>query len=147
MFQDYQQRLQAAIENLLGNASLTGQLDDDAAQVLIDWGIAWTRQVFIDTTNDDLVPQDQALEVRLRTLRRFMRQVNRWAPAFQDASREDNAFALQRLVTLVQEIFGPETPVPSPQEQAEFLEAQSAKNALELIQALKNFVHTNLLLP
>lgn len=32
--------LQTAIEGLLENASLTDALDDDAANLLIDWGIA-----------------------------------------------------------------------------------------------------------
>lgn len=71
-------RVKRVVGSILENESLTAGLDDPAAEVLLDWGIACAERIAVSTAGLD---EDQAEEVmapRLYATRRLMRQAARW---------------------------------------------------------------------
>ena len=64
-----------AVEQILEDASLTADLVDDAAQSLLDWGVA---QVNAITERAEELSQDE-LDVHISNLRRTMKRINRRA--------------------------------------------------------------------
>lgn len=64
-----------AVEQILEDASLTADLVDDAAQSLLDWGVAQANAI---TERAEELTQDE-LDVHLANLRRTMKRINRQA--------------------------------------------------------------------
>ncbi|MCX7683259.1 MAG: hypothetical protein N2508_15050 [Anaerolineae bacterium] len=73
-----EERIKLAVQSLLENESLTGDLDDEAAQTLLDWGIACVRRIVLDTGGLDDEEAAAVMSPRLRATRRLMRRVNAW---------------------------------------------------------------------
>jgi hypothetical protein len=86
--EDLGRRMQRAAERILGNESLTADLDDEAAQVLLDWGVRCAEQIARDTVGLSGDSVEEAMYPRLRALRRLMRAVNRWAVERQPMDEE-----------------------------------------------------------
>lgn len=76
---DIARRMQRAVERLLENESLTADLDDAAARLLLAWGVAWTHMIVESTAGLDDAEAWVLNRPRLRAVRRMMRTVNRWA--------------------------------------------------------------------
>jgi len=72
-------RVQLAVESLLDNEALGDELDDDAAGSLLQWGTAWAQDLAQATRDLDEESAREALEVKLREVRRMMRSVSRFA--------------------------------------------------------------------
>jgi hypothetical protein len=72
-------RMQRAAERLLENESLTADLDDEAARLLLAWGVAWTQMIVEATAGVDEAAAQALNRSRLKATRRMMRTVNRWA--------------------------------------------------------------------
>ncbi|RIK39039.1 MAG: hypothetical protein DCC55_19305 [Chloroflexi bacterium] len=69
-----------AMESILDNEALTSNLDDAAAQVLLDWGTAYAREIAQRTAGLD--DAEALLEEKLQATHRLMRAVNqRFDPA------------------------------------------------------------------
>ena len=128
-------RTQRAVERILGNESLTADLDDDAAQVLLDWGMACAEQIARSTAGlfDD--QGDETMDLRLRDLRRLMRAVNRWAPRQQPM----DAAQLSKLLGYAETIYAGLEPPDSARQQA-FLGQSLAASTPETIARLRAFV-------
>jgi len=63
------------VERILGDESLTADLTDDAARLLLDWGLA--RAVAVVQQAEGLSQEE--LDAHITALRRAMRQVNKQA--------------------------------------------------------------------
>ena len=72
-------RVQLAVESILDNEALGDELDDEAAGSLLQWGTDWARDLAQATLDLDEESAREALEVRLREVRRMMRSVSRFA--------------------------------------------------------------------
>jgi hypothetical protein len=72
-------RMQRGVERLLENESLTADLDDRAARLLLAWGVAWTQMIVEQTIGLDDAEARALNRPRLKATRRMMRTVNRWA--------------------------------------------------------------------
>jgi len=71
-------RVQQAAENILENERLTAGLDDDSAQVLNDWGLAWAVSIAASSDGLDDAAAYETMAPRLKATRRLMRYVNKW---------------------------------------------------------------------
>ena len=91
------QRIERAAESILENESLTANLDDAAAQVLFDWGIACARMVAQSTAGLDDGEAESVMSGRLRATRRLMRLVNQWMPRRSEMDAQGNAALLIRI--------------------------------------------------
>ncbi len=90
-------RQQRAAENILGNERLTADLDDAAAEALLDWGLNWAKATVLETA---ALEEEQALMVlspRLKALRRMLRQVNIWIRDQDTSSPQEQAERLAKI--------------------------------------------------
>lgn len=140
------QRLQQVVESLTENEALTDQLDDAAAQALLDWGIAYGKAVVENTAN--LPDADDAAQPRLQAIRRLLRAVNSYfTPAAEAVESEPQAQStvtsalLQRVVEQVAIIEGDRFAKPDEAQVATFAAqlAQQAATPQAFITALRHF--------
>ena len=73
---DYTQR---AVESILENEALTADLDDQAASLLLDWAMSLAKQAAQGVAGMDEASAEEQFNERMRNVRQFIRQVNRWA--------------------------------------------------------------------
>ena len=128
---DLGRRMQRAAERILENESLTADLDDDAAQVLLDWGVRCAEQIARDTVGLSANQVEEAMYPRLRALRRLMRAVNRWAIKCQPMDAETLAEMLEQ-AAIVYHSYVPPGTVPQ--------EAFLASSTPEAIARLRAFI-------
>ena len=70
-------RTQRVLDGLMGDESLMADLQTEAAQALLDWGMACARAIVRDTAEiDGEEAAEEAMYPRLRALRKMMRQIN-----------------------------------------------------------------------
>lgn len=142
------QRERQAIESILDNEALTANLDDAAAQVLLDWGTAYARQAAQHTTGLD--DADAVLEEKLQATQRLMRAVNhRFDPATLAQFETDpqaQAQADHRLLRQVFEqtsiILGDQLVAPTDEQLLEFEQGELAQASTPptMIATLRRFV-------
>lgn len=70
-------RERSIVEGILANESLTSDLDDEAAQELIDWSIAMAHEAVQQTAGMDESQAEKAISERMYTQRKLMRSVKR----------------------------------------------------------------------
>lgn len=90
--------LQADLESILGNEALTADLKDDAANVLLEWGMSHARLVHRLAT--DQPDPEEYVAAQMKATRKWMRAVNRWVPARSEKSAPENAAALGEILAL-----------------------------------------------
>jgi hypothetical protein len=81
MQDELEERVKLAVQSILENESLTGDLDDEAAQALLDWGVACVRRIALETAGLDDGAAEASMASRLRATRRLMRRVSAWVSA------------------------------------------------------------------
>ena len=94
-------RLQKKMSGLYENEALTGELDDESADELLNWAADRVKSIVRSTADLD---DDQAEEVmypRMRALRKMSRYVNRLA-----SGTEDEIGTLLKIVRQAREIYG-----------------------------------------
>lgn len=101
-----EERIKLAVQSLLENESLTADLDDEAAQTLLDWGISCVRRIALDTADLNDEEAEALMAPRLRAVRRLMRCVNNWLSAYSPEARES---ALSSIPTQATVIYGTKT--------------------------------------
>jgi hypothetical protein len=123
-------QLQSALESLLENESLTADLDDAAAKVLLDWGMAYVRlshRLAVDSPEPEGYIHNQ-----MRTTRKWMRAVNRWSASRAEKDDAGNLAALENILTLTGADIDPE-------QQIEFLRENLFTPTPEFIDRLRTF--------
>lgn len=96
------QRLQQVIESLTENEALTDQLDDTAAQTLLDWGTAYGKTVVQSTA--ELPNTDDAMQPRLKAIRHLLRAVNNYFTPAPDAPANDAQARTAATLALLQRV-------------------------------------------
>ena len=91
-------RVTRAVESILENETLTADLEDQAARVLLDWGVGWAKTIALGTAGlDDMVAGD-AMSQRLRAVRRLMRAINKWIGTQQGDDVERSTSLISRIL-------------------------------------------------
>ncbi len=76
---DVELRAAQAAESILDNESLTSELDDAAAQILLNWGADWARRVARRTAGMDEAAAQEAMVAPMAALRQLVRMINKRA--------------------------------------------------------------------
>jgi hypothetical protein len=101
------QRIRRVAESILDNERLTADLDDPAAQELLDWGLSIGRRIVQGTADvEDDEQAEQAMYPRLRATRRLMRAVNRWIASQREGDAEGQKEALDSILEQASVIYG-----------------------------------------
>jgi len=97
---DLTKRINYAVESILENERLTADLDDEAAQELIDWGITCVKKIVQSTSGLSDAEAEEITSPRLRATRRMMREVDRWVVR---QSREDATASTKSLDRIIEQ--------------------------------------------
>jgi hypothetical protein len=128
----------AAAQSILENESLTADLDDTAANALLEWGVANARMIARNmmTLFDDPAA-DSTTEERLRALRGMMRSVNQYT-----AGTETDESALEKILQQAATVYGDTFATPSAEARATFLRNQTTliHNPAQMITNLRRFI-------
>ncbi len=111
-----QRRTQRVAQSLLENESLTADLDDAQAQVLLDWALERAETIVQRTAGLGEAEAEEELGPRLRALRRLLRRVNQWLSGGDDMDQRTSAETLAQIVGQAQVVSGPDyAPPPADQ--------------------------------
>jgi hypothetical protein len=76
--EDMDLRVQRATDSLLENERLTADLDDEAANVLLNWGLKRATEIVNQTGNMNESQAYEFLGPRLKAVQRMLRATSRW---------------------------------------------------------------------
>jgi hypothetical protein len=83
-----EERARQAAEQLLGDESLTGEMQDAEAQTLLDWAISFSRRLSEHTLEMDDARAEEYLSAALPNLRRVIRRTNKLVGSLPQADIE-----------------------------------------------------------
>jgi len=129
---EIQQRIQHAAESILENEALSADLDDDAAKVLLDWGVMLSQQIAVQTVEMDDLQAEEAMYGPMRALRKMLRTANNWT----NVPGEKN---LRRILDEAPMVYGAGYVGPSDEEISAFMALTLAAPPKRLI-ALQSFL-------
>lgn len=130
---DLSDRIQRVIDSFMENESLTDELEDAPARLLLDWAMSCARQIVQGTGNLHEEAADEAMAPRLKTLRQMVRSVSRLASS--PSPEQDITVELNRFYELAGKVYG-RSIAPSVADQKELL-AGDRSEPLELIARLR----------
>ena len=142
------QRVQRAVESILDSEALTQDLDDEAAALLVQWGVAWAERLAQATTSiQEDEASEQALAERLRAVRQMMRATSRWAAAQAAMDPVSRVSALRKILEQAAQAQGAAFLLPGEKESAEWADRlaglgnKPAQAVAELRKLLENPRH------
>ncbi len=115
------ERAKRAAESILENESLTADLDDQAAKVLLDWGTICARTIAASTAGLSVAQGQEAMDLRLRAVRQFMRSINGWATEQSGLDAEGRAARLAEVLDQVAVAYGTGFARPTQEQRDTFL--------------------------
>ena len=122
-------RIQRAVESILENEKLTADLDDEAAQVLLDWGTSCAEKTAQGSLGQNDEQAEETMYQPMRATRRLMRTVNKWISRYDMLGDEGHAESLQKIIEQAGVIYGGSyIPPNSTQQSAFLLESQELMN-------------------
>jgi len=133
------QRFEMIAERILENERLTADLDDEAAQVLLDWGLSSAKLIVDSTVGiEDEEEADEVMYTRLRANSRLMRTVNKWVPTRQTMSKSASLQEFGKVGQYVETVYAETFIAPRKAEWQAFLSSYQANNDVEMIVNLRN---------
>ena len=130
-------RTQRAVEGLLENETLTADLADAPAQVLLNWGIectTWLVQTTAHLADDEAA--DEAIYPQRKALRRLIRQINRWVSKLPELDDATNTKNFEKCLAYAQTIYGEALNPPQAFERRMFLRWSLKEDAVHIIMSL-----------
>jgi hypothetical protein len=136
-----EERAKHAAETILENESLTDGLDDAAAQVLLDWGLACAKMIAQSTANLNEAEAEETMSDRLRAVRRLMRPMDEWINR-QALEPERSAALLAKIIEQAKVVYGEGYTPPTESQQENFLAQYQASEASpqQIITDLRQFL-------
>jgi len=107
---DYTQR---AVESILENETLTADLDDQAADLLLDWAMSLAKEAAQGVAGINEASAEEQFGNRMRNVRQFIRQVNRWAGSSTATTPDEGQSALNKALELAVQVYGEGLPLVS----------------------------------
>jgi hypothetical protein len=139
--EEFEQRINRAIESVLENESLTADLDDDAAKTLLDWGIACVNQIAQSITGLDTIEAEKIMSSQLRAIRRLMRSVNKWIGNWQETDAKGHTRRLGKILEQSAIIYGESFSQPNDERCDAFLKhLESMDDSAQMIADLRQFL-------
>lgn len=117
-------RINRAAESILGNERLTADLDDAAANALLNWGVACAEMIAGSTAGLNDAEAEKVLSLRLRSTRRLMRSVNKWIAKRGEMDAEGSAELLAKIVEQATVIYGEAFALPDDDRRDVFLKQE-----------------------
>ncbi len=135
-------RIDRAAESILENEALSSELDDAAAKVLLQWGVARATTIATETAGLDEQAAEGVMYPRQKALRRLLRTVSKWVAGRETMTAEEHAASLANAVEQAGIIYGEDFDPPDEARQAAFLQGQAeyVDDPPRLIERLRRFL-------
>ena len=117
---DISARMQRVMEEMMGNESLLGMLETEAATEMLNWGVAMAASLVKRTGELDAAAADLATLPRLKAVRQSMRSIGNWA-AGKYADPASRVQLRDKLLEHFNTIFGEGARLPSAEKMDEVL--------------------------
>ncbi len=127
-------RARLAIDSLLDNESLTSDLEDDPARMLVDMGADWMRRLAQSTAALDDQEAEQRLSGSFDAARQTLRSISEWAVSSSSDSSLSQTILDQTLRLL------PGVTISPQQRQMLLDQLNQAATPVEKIAALRNLL-------
>jgi hypothetical protein len=137
---DLSERIRRVSESILENESLTGELEDAPAKLLLDWALSCTREIVQGTGGLHDAAAEEAMAPRLKALRQMLRSASRLASS--RSPEVDITAELNRFYELAGKVYGRHI-MPSDADQEEMV-AGNFPNPQELIARLRTKIDEGL---
>jgi hypothetical protein len=119
-------RVNRAAESILENESLTADLDDEAAKVLLGWGVARAKEITYRTIEIlDEMQAEEAVYLQMRALRRILRTVNKWVAKANANEIHYGESALNKIILEAGIMYGPSYKPPDENNRQDILNRQN----------------------
>jgi len=102
---------QRAVESILENETLTADLDDQSADLLLDWALFLAKEAAQGIPGVEGASAEDQFSTRMRNVRQFIRQVNRWAGSSAAATSDEGLSALNKALELAVQVYGEGLPL------------------------------------
>ncbi len=123
---DLTTRVTRTIESILENERLTADLDDEAAKVLLDWGIANTKTIAQNTVGLDDEAAEEAMYPQLKANRRIMRSANKLVNQLESGDLDRATKSLNKIMEQAVVLYGQESTLSTPPDLDTFLNQQTS---------------------
>lgn len=130
-------RIDRVAESFLENESLTEGLDDEAANALIEWGLACSKEIALRTADLDDVEAEATMYPALRATRKLMRSVERWVPNRAALDASQNEAALGKIVQEAEVVYGMRFSAPDIDRKTAFLRQSQTATPEQVIKNLR----------
>lgn len=137
------QHKQTIVTSLLENEGLTSNLDDSAANVLLDWGIACAGLLAQQYRELPPIDAEAAMYPQLKATRRLMRLLNRWVPQRLEMDSTSNAGSLTKVIEQAAIIYGADFVPPTARQKEAFLTNSISKTAPQFITDLRQLIEAS----
>ena len=135
-----------AVENILENESLTTDLDDAAAEALLDWGVACAKMIAQSTVGLNKIEAEDVMLPRLRATRRLMRLMNRWGSKRLQMDVESNAALLTKVIEQAVIIYGKGFTPPGDERRDAFLKEGLVSYTSQFIANLRTLIESQVVI-
>jgi hypothetical protein len=129
---DLGKRITKVAESILGNEAITENLDDEAANLFINWAVAKGEVIARSTEGMDEKTAEETMYPRLKAIRRIPRDMGGWMDNPQEV--------LEKVINQVQIVLGDEFTPPEEKEKAEFLNSHQNDDINTVLIGLKEFL-------
>jgi hypothetical protein len=102
-------RVSLAAESLLEDEALRGDLEDDAAEMLLNWALAKSEVIAKNTAGLDEEAADETMYPRMKGLRRISRDLNRWI-----SGRGEPGELMEKILEQAKVVYGETFVEPNP---------------------------------
>ena len=135
-------RIERAAESILENERLTADLDDAAAKVLLDWGVACAERIAGSTDGLGDFEAEEVISPRLRATRRLMRRVNQWVAGWPNVDTKEEVELLNQIIEQAAIIYGDSFVPPGEHQRTSFVARQGELNddATQFIAGLRELL-------
>ncbi len=122
---DLTTRVTRTIESILENERLTADLDDEAAKILLDWGIINAKTIVQSTAGFADEAAEEAMYPRLKANRRVMRLANKWVNQLANGDTDKAAKSLNKIMGQAVILYDQELALSTPHDLNTFLNQQT----------------------
>ncbi|RLD02688.1 MAG: hypothetical protein DRI56_13770 [Chloroflexota bacterium] len=136
---DTELRAAQAVESILSNETLTSDLDDEEAKLLLNWGLEWAKRVALNTSHLKDAAAQENMHPKLKAIRKLMRLVNRWGANLESLEEAQQAKIFAEIVEHTKLIFPQESALR--QTPPETLPQLSLENPAQLITQLHQLLN------
>lgn len=135
-----EQMIRNAEEALLGNERLTSDLDDTAANVLLDWGITMVKKAIFETAAQTPPDLMKAADIRLSGNRKMLQQASRLTVGRGSQSLERQLLTYEKMSRYAAIAYGTKPSYPGLDLAQMFLQRSFELPAEDFIVALREFL-------